>query len=212
MICTRRQALRGLGALAAAGAGGCVSIGSPDNAALHASHLLHDPGSAGARLAQPLVPALLIQPLPGNAMADTASIAYSLQPNQFAFYQLAGWTERPVRLVPRLLQHRLEARGLAGAVGLLGEPLRGDWLLTVAIDSLHHEVQTPPGAGVLSLSVELFDRRTRTRLARRTFQARQPMAHASSAAAAESLSQALGKIFDELVPWLEAALQKAVAG
>ncbi len=206
---TRRQALRGLGLAAAAAAGGCVSIGSPDKAALQGNHLLRDSGALGTRREQPLVPALVIQPLPGSAMADTVSIAYSLRPFEFAYYQLAGWTERPVRLLPRLLKERLERQGLAGAVALMGEPLYSDWLLTVSIDALHHDVATPPGHAVLSLAVELFDRRARSRVARRIFEARQPVERADSASAAAALSRATSITFDQLVPWLEAELQRA---
>lgn len=203
----RRLALLGLGMALA----GCVSVGSSDGAAPHASHMLHDTAAGVTRRAQPLVAALLIQPLPADALADTAAIAYSRRANEFAFYQLATWTERPVRQVPRLLQRRLEARGVAGAVGLLGEPLRGDWLLAVAIDTLHHDVATPPGVARFSLTAELFDRRSRTRVARRQFEANVPTARADSAAAAAAMSQALSATFDELAPWLEDELQRAVA-
>ncbi len=207
MKISRRFAVLGLTTALA----GCVSVGSSDSAAPHASYLLHDTATSVERRAQPLVAALLIQPLPANALADTASIAYSRRANEFAFYQLASWTERPVRQLPRLLQRRLERRGVAGAVGLLGEPLRGDWLLAVAIDDLHHDVATPPGVARFALTAELFDRRSRTRVARRQFEATVPTARADSAAAAAALSQALSTTFDTLVPWLEDELQRAVA-
>lgn len=204
---SRRFALLGLTTVLA----GCISVGSSDSAAPHASHLLHDTAASVERRAEPLVAALLIQPLPGIALADTASIAYSRRANEFAFYQLASWTERPVRQLPRLLQRRLEARGVAGAVGLLGEPLRGDWLLAVAIDTLHHDVATAPGVARFALTAELFDRRSRTRVARRQFEATMPTARADSAAAAAAMSQALSATFDRLGPWLEDELQRGVA-
>ena len=31
--------------------------------------------------------------------------------------------------------YRIEARGVAAAVGVLGDPLRADWLLTISIDT-----------------------------------------------------------------------------
>lgn len=209
MTLHRRGLGLGLAALAAVTAGGCISVGSSGGAQI--SLQLRDAASAPARRAQPLVAALLIQPLPGNAFADTVSIAYSRRADEFAFYQLAGWTERPVRLLPRLLQRRLEARGLAGAAGLLGDPLHGDWLLTLAIDSLHHDLSTEPGVARLGLTVELFDRRHRSRVARRQFEAAVPSARADSAAAAAALSQAVGQALDELLPWLEDELQRVAA-
>ncbi|MBK6854350.1 MAG: membrane integrity-associated transporter subunit PqiC [Burkholderiales bacterium] len=211
MKITRRFALRGLFAGVAGSLAGCISVGSSEGAALQASYQLHDGAAAMQRRGQPLVAALLIQPLPASALADTAAIAYSRRPHEFAFYQFASWAERPVRQLPRLLQQRLEAHGVAGAVGLLGEPLRADWLLTLAIDTLHHDVAAPPGLARLAVTAELFDRRNRTRVARRPFAAEVPAASADSAAAAAAMSLAVASVFDSLLPWLEDELQRAVA-
>ena len=189
----------------------CVSVGIGNDAPVQPHYLLHDSGAPASRRAEPVVTALLIQPLPADATAETVSIAYSRRPNEFAYYQLASWSERPVRQVPRLLQQRLEARGVAGAVGLTGDPLRADWLLTIAIDTLHHDVSVLPGQGRLALTAELFDRRTRTRLSRRQFVVAVPVASADAPAAAAALSAALTQAFDGLVPWLEGELQQAAA-
>lgn len=189
----------------------CVSVGVGNEAAPHAHFQLSDPGLPPARRATPLVPALLIQPLPADALADSVAIPYARRANQFAFYQFASWTERPVRQLPRLLQRRLDTSGIAAAVGLIGDPLRADWLLTVAIDTLHHDVSVGSGQGRLSISVELFDRRSRSRVARQQFAAAVPTAHADSAAAAAAMSQALAQVFDQLQPWLETELQRASA-
>lgn len=187
----------------------CVSVGIGSDAPLQAQYRLHDAAPPPARRAEPLVPALLIQALPADATADSVAIAYSRRANEFAYYQLAAWTERPVRQLPRLLQQRLEARGVAGAVGLVGDPLRGDWLLTLAIDTLHHDVSVSPGQGRVVITAELFDRRSRARISRRQFVAAVPAASADAASAAAALSAALTQAFDGLLPWLEAELQRA---
>jgi cholesterol transport system auxiliary component len=189
---------------------GCVSVGSVDGAPAQTLHLLHDTSAEPLRRDTPLVAALQIQTLQADALADTAAIAYSRRAHEFAFYQLASWTERPVRQLPRLLLQRLEARGVAGAVGLLGDPLRADWLLVLAVDAVYHDVSTLPGVARFALSAELFDRRDRTRLARRQFALGLPTDRADSAAAALALSQAVSASFDELLPWLEDALQRAL--
>jgi cholesterol transport system auxiliary component len=189
----------------------CVSVGIGSDVPSQAHYLLHDDGALAARRAEALVPALVIQPLPADATADTVSMAYSRRPNEFAYYQFASWTERPVRQVPRLLERRLEARGVAGAVGMIGEPLRADWLLTVAIDTLHHDVSMLPGQGRVALTAELFDRRNRTRIAARRFEVAVPSASADAPGGAAALSQSLTQVFDRLVPWLESELQQARA-
>jgi ABC-type uncharacterized transport system auxiliary subunit len=98
---------------------------------------------------------------------------------------------------------------VAGAVGRLGDPLRADWLLTIGIDTLYHDLRSPPGAARLAITADLVDHATRVRVAHRQFEASVPTAQADSAAAAQALSLALGRVFDELVPWLEAELQRA---
>ena len=189
----------------------CVSVKLGGDVPAQAQYQLHDAAAPAARRAEPIVAALLIQPQPADATADSAALAYSRRANEFAYYQLAAWTERPVRQVPRLLQQRLEARGIAGAVGIIGDPLRADWLLTIAIDTLHHDVSVAPGQGRMAISAELFDRRSRTRIARRQFVAAVPAASADAAGAAAAMSAALTQAIDGLTPWLEAKLQKAAA-
>ena len=207
----RRAARWGIGLLAPLLLSACFSIGTGSEAGPQLHRQLVDAGAEPARRAQPLVQALLIQPLPADALADTVSIAYSRSSHEFAFYQLATWTERPVRQLPRLLQQRLEARGVAAAVGLLGEPLRADWLLTLAVDTLHHDVSLPPGQARLAVTVELFDRRSQARAARRSVTASVPTARADSSAAAAAMSQAVAAVFYEMLPWLEDELQRALA-
>lgn len=188
----------------------CVSVGVGTDSPVNLQLRLHDDGiNTVARLERPLVAALLLQPMPADALADTVSIPYSRQPHEFAFYQFANWTERPVRQLPRLLQRRLESRGVADAVGLIGDPLKADWLLTLAIDTLHHDVSTTPGRARLALTAELVDRRSRTRVARQQFVTDIATASADSSAAAAAMSTAVTQSFDALVPWLESALKSS---
>ena len=187
----------------------CVSVGVGGDTPVRAQYRLHDANAATPRRAEPLVPALVIQAMPADALAETVSIAYSRRANEFSFYQLAVWTERPVRQLPRLLQQRLQARGVAGVVGVAGDPLRADWLLSLGVDTVHHDVSTPPGLARVKVTAELFDRRNRVRVARKHFEAGAPTPTADSAAAAAAMAQAVGQTFDALVPWLEAELTAA---
>jgi ABC-type uncharacterized transport system auxiliary subunit len=189
----------------------CVSVGLGGDVPAQAAYRLRDAGVATVPRAQPLVAALLIQPLPADALADTVSIAYSRRANEFAFYQFATWTERPVRQLPRLLQQRLQARGVAGAVALAGEPLRADWLLTVGVDTVHHDISVAPGQARVVLTAALFDRRSRVRVAQRQFEAGVSTSSVESAAAAQAMSLAVAGVFDALVPWLEAELGAVAA-
>jgi ABC-type uncharacterized transport system auxiliary subunit len=188
----------------------CVSVDVGGNVPASVQLGLRDAAlAATTRRDAPIVDALIVQAQPADALADTLSLAYSRRDGEFAFYQLASWTERPVRQLPRLLQRRLEARGTAAAVGLAGDPMRADWLLTLAVDTIVHDLRSAPGAAHLAVTAELFDRRTRTRLAMRRFEAAEPSARADSSAAAQAMAVAVGRAYDELVPWLEEQLQRA---
>ena len=208
----KRRHLVGATLAAPALLAGCVSIGVGDDAAPVVQLALRDGDGAGAVAPReaPIVDALLLQPVPGDALVDTTAIAFSRRPHEYAYYQLSTWTDRPLRTLPRLLQRRLEARRVAGAVGLAGDPLRADWLLTLAVEALVHDVATPPGVGRVALDVQLFDRRHRARVAHRRFAADVPTERADAAAAAAAMSAAVARVFDDLVPWLEDELQRAV--
>ncbi|MEO5732418.1 MAG: ABC-type transport auxiliary lipoprotein family protein [Rubrivivax sp.] len=199
---------------------GCISVGIGSDAGVQPMYELHDSGALpaagaapapeGARPA-PLVQTLQIQMLPGSAVAETTSIAYSRQPHEVAYYRLASWTERPVRSIPRLLQQRLEAGSVSAAVGLLGDPLNSDWLLTVTVEQLVHDVAATPGSAQVRLGVALYDRRSGLRIGSRSFDATAPVARADSATAVAAMSDAIGRSFDALVPWVGSSLQDGLA-
>ncbi|MBK7261892.1 MAG: membrane integrity-associated transporter subunit PqiC [Rubrivivax sp.] len=189
----------------------CVTVEVGGEPAANVQLSLTDARPDVTRRAQTIVDALLIQAQPAQALGDTQAIAYSRRENEYAFYQYATWTERPVRRLPQLLQRRLQARGVATAVGMLGDPLRADWLLVIGVDDLHHDVRVAPGRGRLALTAGLYDRRTRVRVAQRHFVTTVAAGRADSAAAVAALSEATADVFDALLPWVETELQQGVA-
>ncbi|GIL04419.1 MAG: hypothetical protein BroJett031_09390 [Betaproteobacteria bacterium] len=190
---------------------GCVSVQLGTEGARHVNLVLADARPAMARRDAPAARALLIQAVPADPLANTRSIAYARSPGAREFYQLASWTEPPLRAITRLLQQRLEARGTAEAVGLLGQPIAGDWLLAIGVEAVYHDVAAEPGTARLVLRAELIDRRARTLAARRTFEAAVPVERADSAAAAAALGRAVADTFDALVPWVEEQLARAAS-
>ncbi|GAB4465737.1 MAG: hypothetical protein OHK0044_04770 [Burkholderiaceae bacterium] len=195
--------------VAAAALAGCVSVQLGAEGARHVTVVLADARPAMPRRDAPAVRTLLIQATPADPLANTRSIAYARAPGVREFYQLASWSEPPRQAIARLLQRRLEARGTADAVGLLGQPVAADWLLAVGVEAVYHDVASEPGTARLALRAELIDRRARTLAARRTFEAAVPVERADSAAAAVALGRATADIFDALVPWLEKELMRA---
>lgn len=186
--------------------GGCVSV-SVGNSDLPATVYFQ---MSDARPAAPApstgTARLAIQSLGGDPMSDGLQLVYSRRPGELAYYQFAAWSERPSRRIGLLAQQRLDASGRFAVVTELGQPIATDWLLTLTLESLAHDVATPPGRVRLALRAELIHRSDRTRVGQRLFTATPPSAEAASPAAAAAFNLALAEVLDQLGPWVEATV------
>ena len=187
---------------------GCisVSVGTADSpgptyfvlADARPSSVTAPPAGASSRLA--------IQANGSDPLADSTAIVFSRRPGERALYQLAYWNERPSRRLAQLVQQRLEARGRFASVTQLGQPVATDWLLTLAIETLVHDVSTEPGRAQLVLRAEMIHRGDRQRVAQRVFTAAPPVAEASAPAAVAAFGTATADVIDELAAWVEATV------
>lgn len=200
---------RALGlAAAAALLTGCVSVkvGSSDTPAM-TYYLLADarpastekPAAAGS-------PSLAIQGLSSDPLADSTTLVFSRRPGERSMYQFAFWTERPSRRLAQLAGSRLQAGGQFASVTQLGQPVSAEWLLTLSLDTLVHDVSASPGRAELVLTAELIQRRDRIRVARRVFSASAPVATAAAPAAVTAFGVATADVLDELTAWVEATV------
>lgn len=192
---------------------GCITVGvgSGDIPALN-QYVLQDvrPAAAAAIAATAGASGILaIQSVGADPLADTSSIVYSRAPGERGVYQLAAWTDRPSRRLAQLAQQRLEASGRFAAVVRLGQPVSIDWLLTLAIETMAHDVAVAPGRARLVVRAELFDRHERRLLAYRRFSAEPSVANATSADAVAAFSTALTEVLDQLTPWVTATVPAA---
>jgi len=81
-----------------------------------------------------------------------------------------------------------------------------DWLLTLAIETLVHDVSTEPGRAQLALRAELIRRSDRSRVAQRVFSAAAPVAEAAAPAAVTAFGTATADVLDQLADWVEATV------
>jgi ABC-type uncharacterized transport system auxiliary subunit len=187
---------------------GCVSInvGSADAPAL-TFYVLADarPAKVAAPSEQPFGP-LAIQGVAGDPLADSIALVFSRRDGERAVYQFASWSERPSRRLAQLAQQRLEAGGRFASVTLLGQPIAADWLLSLTLDTLVHDVSASPGRAQLALRAELINRRDRSLVASRTFAAAPPVAEATAPAAVAAFGTAVADVLDPLTAWVEAAV------
>jgi ABC-type uncharacterized transport system auxiliary subunit len=167
---------------------------------------------ADARPAAPSTPVasasarLAIQPISSDPLADSISLVYSRRSGERAFYQFASWSERPSRRLAQLAEQRLEASGRFASVTQLGQPVATDWLLTLALDTLVHDVSSNPGRAQLALRAELIRRADRTRVAQRIFTATPPVAEAAAPAAVAAFAIATADVLDQLAVWVGAEI------
>jgi ABC-type uncharacterized transport system auxiliary subunit len=195
-------------AVAAALLAGCVSlsVGNTDAPGM-TYYVLADARPATATAAKTGATArLAIQASGSDPLADSTAIVFSRRPGERALYQFASWSERPSRRLALLAQQRLEAGGRFASVTQLGQPVATDWLLTLAIETLVHDVSTDPGRAQLAVRAELIHRRDRSRVAQRVFVAAPAVAEAAAPSAVAAFSTAIADVLDPLSAWVEATV------
>jgi len=190
-------------------AAGCASLIGGD-APPPTFYVWQDPGaSVPAPQALPRTLTLLVAPTSTATFYDSQRIAFSREAGARGQYQFAAWTERPGRRFDVLLLERLERRGAFAQVASTTASVRGDLVLAVSLLDLYHDDAKPPGVARIRATAELTDRTNRALVARRTMVAEAALAADHAHAAVGALNVALGRLLDELVPWVEAEAGKA---
>ena len=154
---------------------------------------------------------LLVHPAAASPFYETQSLAFSRAPGQRAYYQFAGWTERPARRLTELLTRRLEALGGFRSIASSTAGVRGDVLLNLRLEEFYHDAGANPGSARIEVSAELIDIAGRTVLARRRFAQSAPVAEESARAAVAALSRATSGLLDELSAWIESTAARPAA-
>jgi cholesterol transport system auxiliary component len=200
--------LRRSAALAACAAVcGCASLFGGDTAPT-TFFVWQDPGRS-APATQILPRTLLVAPTATATFYDTQRIVFAQDAGTRAFYQLAAWTERPGKRFDALLLERLLARNAFAGIAATTSGTRGDLVLSASILDIYHDNARQPGVARIRITVELADRGGRAPLARRTLEQEAPLATENAAAAVAAFDVALGRVLDELAPWVEREAAKA---
>ncbi|MBC8119789.1 MAG: membrane integrity-associated transporter subunit PqiC [Burkholderiaceae bacterium] len=195
-----------LAACIAALIGGCISLGlgGSESSAL-AQYRLEDASPKVKARATPIDRRLLISTLPSETIGDTYSMAYTRAAHQRQYYQFASWTDRPSARIVQLLLERVEARGVFESVSRLGGGIGGGLTLNVGVNEFVHDIRA--GTARIEVTAELIERRGRILVDRKRFTASAQVAEENAPSAVAAWSQALTKLLDELVPWLESTAE-----
>lgn len=206
-ICVRKLALLlcGLGT----GLAGCLSF---QDVPPREYYVLDDLAKAGSsRAAAPADRVLLVSAASASPFYDTQNLVFSRAPGQRAYYQFAGWTERPGRKLNKLLVRRLEARGGFKSVAATTAGVRGDLVLNTRLEEFYHDTGANPGSVRIEVSAELVDTAGRTIVAQRRFAQSVPAAGENAQAAVAAFNRAMTALLDEMSAWIEGAAAQPVA-
>lgn len=169
------------------------------------------PATASAAASATGAPRLAIQASGADPLADSVSMVFSRRPGEQAHYQFAAWSERPSRSLALLAQDRLLAGGRFASVTQIGQPVASDWLLTLRLEQMLHDVGQTPGLARVALRAELVDRRERAVIGQRQFAASAPVAEPAAAPAAAAFGVATAEVLDQLTPWVESTVAARLA-
>lgn len=146
---------------------------------------------------------LLVSPASASPFYDTQSLVFSRAPGQRAYYQFAGWTERPGRRLNELLMRRLEARGGFKSVAATTAGIKGDFVLSTRIEEFYHDAGANPGSVRVEVSAEMVDYAARTIVAQRRFAQSVAAASDNAQAAVAAFNRAATTVLDEMSAWVE---------
>ncbi|MBW6493615.1 MAG: membrane integrity-associated transporter subunit PqiC [Burkholderiaceae bacterium] len=202
----RRRASLLVGAAAvllAFASSGCSILGgdSPARTWYELTDLHADAAGASEAKGSSLV--LLISPASESSFYDGTAIAFSRQSGSRAYYQYAAWTERPVKRLAQMLEHRLAARHSFGTVAQATAGVRGDLLLNLRLEEIYLDAAQPPGSARVAVTAELLDWRARKVIERKRFERVATVESDDSAQAAAGFNRAITRVLDELSAWLE---------
>lgn len=165
-------------------------------------YVLEDLAKAGAGPAIPSGRVLLVSPATASPFYDTQSLVFSRAPGQRAYYQFAGWTERPGRRLTELLTRRLEAQGGLKSVASTTAGVRGDLVLNIRLEEFYQDVTAEPGNVRVEVTTELVDHSTRSIVARRRFAHSAAAAGGNAQAAVAAFNRATTALLDDVTVWV----------
>jgi cholesterol transport system auxiliary component len=176
-------------------------------------YVLADLGKVGA--SKPAAPAggrvLLVSPASASPFYDTQSLVFSRNAGQRAYYQFAGWTERPGRRLTELLMRRLETRNGFTSVALTTSGVKGDLVLSIRLEEFFQDTVAKPGSVRIEVATELVDYARRTIVAQRRFAQSAPTEGENAQAAVTAFNRAVTALLDEMSAWIEEAAARPAA-
>lgn len=189
--------------------GGCISIPDVPPREYYVLTDLADLAAAKSDARDGRV--LLVNPAFASPFYETQSLVYSRAAGQRAYYQFAGWTERPGHTLGELLARRLDANGGFRAVAATTAGVTGDVVLHIRLEEFYHDVTSRPGSVRIEATAVLVNPVGRALIARHRFVQSAPASGENAQAAVSAFNQATTALLDEMSAWVANAAAPARA-
>jgi ABC-type uncharacterized transport system auxiliary subunit len=137
----------------------------------------------------------------GSELLEASPIIYKTKQNQIGTYQYHRWSETPVLMVQEKLIRMLRTSGEYQSVSGMGNPAGGEFVVRGRLYDFT-EIDGDGISGLVSLEVELFNRRTAKILWTHFYTGTEPVAGKEVPAVAQALDRNLDRGLKEVMAGL----------
>ncbi|MCB0357975.1 MAG: membrane integrity-associated transporter subunit PqiC [Bdellovibrionales bacterium] len=160
----------------------------------------------------PTIPAdLMVRDAVSSPFLDSQRIVFSPGEGRRGFFQLAKWTESPVRRFSRLVAERIESLSLFNSVTNQASGALAEFALSLEILDFYYDYDSRPGSVRFRVRGELVRLTDRELIASKLFDVAVPVESESASGAVRASNIAVGQVIDHMIPWLEEASRGALA-
>lgn len=178
----------------------CGSLPTGQTATARQTWLLHGDSVSSTSAAADTRPCLSLRvSIPASAPGfGTTRMAYMSQPSRLNYFAFNEWIDTPARMVAAMMESRLEASGLLGAVMTGSSDVRADVRLDSEIKNLLQDFNGTDSSVSLMIKVRLIDVSSRSLLKSKIFSYSETADNASPEAGVAAANRAAARFLADL--------------
>ena len=138
----------------------------------------------------------------------TERMAYTTQAQRLDYFAYHEWVDTPARMLAALMESRLDASGLFGAVVSGSPEIKTTLRLDAELLRLQQDFTGTGSAVNLAIKVKLIDVPGRALLDVKTFSYSEAAADANPEAGVDAANRAAGRFLAELTTWVAASIDR----
>jgi len=138
----------------------------------------------------------------------TARMAYSTRAPRLDYFAYHEWVDTPARMIAAMMETRLDASGLFGAVLMGSSDVRTDLRLDSELRSLQQNIDGNDSAVELVVKVSLVDVSSRSLLGTRTFHYKQTADGANAEAGVAAANRAADEFLTDLTGFVSGSIAR----